>query len=66
MTTLADHLTRAGRRHLEDLADEHRRERDLADLDRLMREPGGLPAVPEPAPLHRTGHDTAAEGTTSS
>jgi hypothetical protein len=37
----------------------------LAGLDRLMREPGGLPAVPEPVPLHRTSHDTT-ERTTSS
>jgi hypothetical protein len=29
------------------------RERELAELARLMREPGGLAEAPEPLPLHR-------------
>lgn len=48
MTALADLISVAGRRHLEDLADGHRRERELAKLDRLMRQRGGLAAAPEP------------------
>ena len=63
MTALA-----ARRRLLERLAepDADRRERELAALDRLMREPGGLPSVPEPAPLHRAGRDTTTEERTTS
>jgi hypothetical protein len=37
----------------------HRRERELAELDHLMRQPGGLAEAPEPVPPHRTGRDTA-------
>jgi hypothetical protein len=33
----------------------HRRERELAELDYLMRQPGGLAEAPEPPPLHRAG-----------
>jgi hypothetical protein len=51
MTALADLLSRADRQLLKD------RKRELAELDRLMRQPGGLPAVPEPPPLCRTGRD---------
>jgi hypothetical protein len=61
VTALADLPTPAGRRHLEDLADEHRREHELAELDRLMRERGTLPSVPEPVPLHRAGRTDPAE-----
>jgi hypothetical protein len=50
MTVLAA-LTRADRRCLLERLD------DAAELDRLMRERGGLPSVPEPVPLHRTGRD---------
>ena len=35
------------------------RERELAEFDRLMRQPGSLAEAPEPVPLHRTGRDTA-------
>ena len=57
MTALT-YLTRSGRVRLaERLAEVH-------DLDRLMREPGGLPSVPEPEPLHRAGRDTAERTTT--
>lgn len=34
------------------------RVRELADLDRLMRQPGGLAEVPEPVPLCRAGRTT--------
>jgi hypothetical protein len=43
-------------------ADERAHDR-LAGLDRLMRQPGGLPAVPEPVPLHRRREDSDREGT---
>jgi hypothetical protein len=53
VTALAD-LTRADRRRLlEHIGDEDELDR-LAGLARLMREPGGLPSVPEPLPLCRT------------
>jgi hypothetical protein len=41
------------------------RERELAELARLMRQPGGLAEAPEPLPLHRAGRDTTTERTTS-
>jgi hypothetical protein len=65
VTTLVDLLTPAGRRHLEHLADGHRREHELGELDRLMRQPGGLAEAPEPVPLHRTSHDTTERTTRS-
>jgi hypothetical protein len=34
------------------------RERELAEFDRLMRQPGGLAEAPEPVPLHRAGRRT--------
>jgi hypothetical protein len=34
------------------------RERELDELARLMREPGGLAEAPEPPPLRRASHDT--------
>ena len=34
------------------------RERELAELARLIREPGSLAKAPEPVPLHRTCRDT--------
>jgi hypothetical protein len=44
-------LSRADReRLLERLA-------EADELNRLMREPGGLPSVPEPVPLCRAGRD---------
>ena len=59
MTAIADLLTRADRRRLlEHLA-------EVDELDRLMRERGGLPSVPEPVPLHRAGRATTKERTTS-
>lgn len=58
MTDLAA-LARADRQRLL----EHLAEAD--ELDRLMRQPGGLPSVPEPVPLHRAGRGTP-ERTTSS
>jgi hypothetical protein len=45
---------RADRIHLE-------RERELAELARLMREPGGLAEAPEPVPLHRMDADREGE-----
>ena len=45
---------RADRRRLQD------RMRELAELDELMRQAGGLPSVPEPLPLHRTGRADGA------
>jgi hypothetical protein len=54
------------------------RERELDELARLMRQPGGLAEAPEPPPLHRAGRNgikfstetitkvTATERTTSS
>ncbi|HMD95652.1 MAG TPA: hypothetical protein VKG80_23710 [Trebonia sp.] len=56
--TATARLTRDDRARLE-------RERELAELTRLMREPGGLAEAPEPAPLHRAGRDTT-ERTSSS
>jgi hypothetical protein len=41
-------LTPADRQRIEDRLDH------LADLDRLMRQPGGLSEAPEPVPLHRS------------
>jgi hypothetical protein len=35
----------------------HKRERELAELDHLMRQPGGLAEAPEPPPLHRAGRE---------
>ena len=58
MTARSQLLTRADRVRLE-------RERELAELARLMREPGGLAEAPEPVPLHRTGRNTT-ERTASS
>ena len=52
MTARAQLLSHADRVRLE-------RERELAELARLMRKPGGLAEAPEPVPLHRTGRDTA-------
>jgi hypothetical protein len=49
----------ADRRRLQD------RMRELAELEQLMRDPGGLAEAPEPVPLHRAGRDTT-ERTTSS
>jgi hypothetical protein len=38
------------------------RERELDELARLMREPGGLAEAPEPVPLHRRRWDAGGEG----
>lgn len=67
MTAIAELLSAPDRRRLlEHLAEADERELDrLAGLARLMREPGGLPSVPEPAPLHRAGRDTTTERTTT-
>jgi hypothetical protein len=43
---------RADRRRLQG------RMRELAELDELMRRPGGLAEAPEPVPLHRAGRGT--------
>jgi hypothetical protein len=51
MTADAALLARKARARLE-------RERELADLDRLMRQPGSLAEAPEPVPLHRAGRTT--------
>lgn len=45
---------RADRRRLQG------RMRELAELDELVRQPGGLAEVPEPPPLHRM--DAGVEG----
>lgn len=58
MTAIAD-LLKPDRRHLL----EHLAEAD--ELDRLMRDRGGLPSVPEPPPLHRTNHETHYGRTTT-
>jgi hypothetical protein len=52
MTAIADLLTRVDRRRLAE------RLAEADELDRLIREPGGLPSVPEPVPLHRAGRGT--------
>jgi hypothetical protein len=49
VTAFADLLKPADRERLA------ARMRELAELAGLMEERGGLPAVPEPPPLHRTG-----------
>ena len=49
MTALADLLGPADRRRLFKHLDQ------ADELDRLMRERGGLPSVPEQVPLHRAG-----------
>jgi hypothetical protein len=59
MTALTDSLTRQVRARLE-----RKRERELAELDRLMREPGSLASSDEPPPLHGMGR--TAERTTTS
>jgi len=61
MTVDAALLTREARARLE-----RKRERELAGLDQLMRQPGGLAEAPEPPPLHRPGHFATTERTTSS
>ena len=53
MTARSQLLIRADRARLE-------RERELAELARMMREPGGLAEAPEPPPLHRM--DAGSEG----
>jgi hypothetical protein len=59
VTVRAQLLSRAGRVRLE-------RERELAELPTLMRQPGTLAEAPEPVPLHRTNHDATTERTTTS
>jgi hypothetical protein len=49
VTALTDLLSRADRRRLLG------RLAEAGELARLMREPGGLPPVPEPVPLCRQG-----------
>jgi len=46
---------RTDHRHLQS------RMRELAELDELMRQPGGLAQVPEPVPLHRRRANTDGE-----
>ncbi len=61
MTAIADLVSRADRqRLLERLA-------VLRELADLMREPGGLPSVPEPVPLCRRHRDNtlSTENTTT-
>lgn len=41
------------------------RERELAELDQLMRQPGSLAEAPEPVPLHLASRHAATERTTS-
>ena len=59
MTADAALRTRKARARLE-----RKRERELAELDRLMREPGSLANSDEPPPLHGMGR--TAERTTRS
>ena len=61
MTALTGSLTRQVRARLE-----RKRERELAELARLMRQPGSLAEAPEPPPLYRTNHDATTERTTTS
>jgi hypothetical protein len=49
VTARADLVSRADRERLLE------RVRELDELADLMRQPGGLAAVPEPVPLHRAG-----------
>ena len=59
VTALVGQLTSADRRRLlERLA-------EAGDLDRLMRERGGLPSVPEPVPLHRAASAATTERMTT-
>jgi hypothetical protein len=44
---------------------ERRRRSELAELARLMREPGGMPAVPEPPTLHQMAAAAASATTTT-
>lgn len=60
MTADAALRTREARARLE-----RKRERELAELDTLMRQPGSLAEAPEPVPLHRAGRGTAGETTSS-
>jgi hypothetical protein len=53
MTAIADLLTRETRARLLE------RWRELDELAELMRQPGGLPAVPEPPPLCRPSREEA-------
>jgi len=48
VTALADMIAPRTRQDLEG----RRRELELAEFDRLMRQPGGLAGSPEPAALH--------------
>ena len=52
VTALADLVSDRDRRRLLERLSE------LGDLADLMRQPGGLPSMPELAPLHRTRRDT--------
>ncbi len=56
MTAIADLLTPADRQRL--LA----RLAGLRDLDGIMREPGGMPAGPEPPALHQMALARPREG----
>ncbi|HYB48681.1 MAG TPA: hypothetical protein VED20_15225 [Streptosporangiaceae bacterium] len=58
MTAIVNLLKPADRQRLED------RRRELAEFDRLMRQPGGLAGSPEPPPIH--ARDTATERTATS
>jgi hypothetical protein len=60
MPTLADLISRADRQRLLEHLDQ------AEELDRLMRERGGLPSVPAPVPLHRAGRDTTTTERTTS
>jgi hypothetical protein len=48
VTAIADMVSRADRQRLED----RRRELALSELNRLMRQRGGLAGSPEPPPVH--------------
>jgi hypothetical protein len=60
MTALADLIASRARQDLED----RRRELELADLDRLMRQPGGLAGPPEPSALHDMASARTEDGGT--
>lgn len=60
MTAIADLLRPADRFRLLERA------REIDELDHLMRQPGGLAAVPEPVPLHQASRGTTPERVTAS
>jgi hypothetical protein len=59
VTTVADLLSDRDRRRLAE------RLAELRELDGAMRQPGGMPAVPPPRPLHKMAAAAASTTTTA-